>query len=199
LRALKDGDEAAFVELVRLYHGPLRRFARAFGVSDAVAEEVVQETWLVALNGIERFEERSSLRAWLFGILKNQARRRSQRERRTLPFSSFGGCEGDTGASVDALRFDGAGGTWPDHWSNPPRPWEDPQRRLDSLEARRYLREAIDELPERQRAVVVLRDIEGLEPAEVCGLLELTEGNQRVLLHRARAQVRTALEEYLSG
>jgi RNA polymerase sigma-70 factor (ECF subfamily) len=98
---------------------------------------------------------------------------------------------------VDALRFEGAGAAWADHWSAPPRPWEDPQRRLASLEARRYLREAIAELPERQRVVVVLRDVEGLDSDEVCELLEISEGNQRVLLHRGRAGLRNSLEGYM--
>jgi len=199
LDALRGGDEAAFGELVNRYHGSLKRFARSFGATDAVAEEIVQETWLGVLQGIDGFEGRSSLRGWLFGVLKNQARRRSERERRNVPFSALTGEGEAVEPVVDALRFEGAGATWADHWSAPPRAWVDPQRRLASLEARRYLRKAIAELPERQRAVVVLRDVEGLEPEEVCELLEISEGNQRVLLHRGRAGLRDLLEEYING
>ena len=199
LPALRGGDEAAFTELVGRYHGSLKRFARGFGATDAVAEEIVQETWLGALEGIRSFEERSSLKGWLFGILKNKARRRSERERRFVPFSALSGHDEDDGPVVDSIRFQGADGSWPDHWSAPPRPWEDPQRRLASLEAREQLRAAITSLPERQRQVFVLRDVEGLDPGEVCELLELSEGNQRVLLHRGRAGVRDSLEGYLDG
>ncbi len=181
------------------YHGSLKRFARGFCASDAVAEEIVQETWLGALQGLDSFAERSSLKGWLFGIVKNQARTRAARERRTVPFSSLAPDEEAATPAVDRARFQGGDGTWPNHWSAPPRAWEDPQRRLASLEAREYLRRAIAALPERQRAVVVLRDVEGFDSEEVCELLELSEGNQRVLLHRARAGVRSALEEYMDA
>jgi len=194
LSALRGGDESAFTELVRRYHGPLVHLARSFGAGEAVAEEIVQETWLGALRGLDRFEQRSSLKTWLFGILKNQARARARRERRTVPFSAFAGGEGSDGPTVAAERFQGDGDNWPDHWATPPRPWEDPHRRLASLEAREQLRSAIAALPERQRAVVTLRDVEGLDAAEVCELLELSEGNQRVLLHRGRAAMRSTLE-----
>jgi RNA polymerase sigma-70 factor, ECF subfamily len=194
--ALRGGDEAAFAELVDRYHGPLKRFARSFGASDAVAEEIVQETWLGALEGIDSFAGRSSLRGWLFGIVKNQARRRAERERRQVPFSALAGPDEHEGPVVAPGRFQAAGAAWPDHWATPPRPWEDPQRRLASLEAREYLLAAIAALPERQRAVVVLRDVEGLDAAEACELLELSEGNQRVLLHRARSAIRSSLEGY---
>jgi len=198
LEALRSGDEDAFAELVRRHHGPLKRFARGFGASDAVAEEIVQETWLAVLQGVDSFEGRSSLKAWLFGIVKNQARRRSPRERRSAPFSSLP-AEERAGPVVDPDRFQGPDAAWPGHWAAPPRPWDDPHRRLASLEARAHLRRAIGALPERQRTVVVLRDVEGLDSEEVCELLELSEGNQRVLLHRARAGVRNALEGYMDG
>jgi RNA polymerase sigma-70 factor (ECF subfamily) len=199
LTAIRSGDEAAFTELVGRYHGSLRRFARVFGASDAVAEEIVQETWLTALQKLDSFEERSTLKAWLFGILRNHARRRSERERRTVPFSSLAPDGEGEGPVVDSLRFQGGGDNWPDHWSAPPRPWEDPERRLASLEAREYLTRAIAELPERQRAVVVLRDVEGLDSEKVCELLAISEGNQRVLLHRGRSGVRAALEGYMDA
>lgn len=171
---------------MRRYHGPLRRFARSFGATDAIAEEIVQETWLAALGGIDAFEQRSSLRAWLFGIVRNQARQRASRERRTVPFSALALEETAAESVVGAQRFAGEG-RWANHWSAPPRPWEDPQRRLASLEAREYLRQALAGLPERQRVVVGLRDVEGLDSEDVCQLLEISEGNQRVLLHRGRA------------
>lgn len=199
LDALRGGDEVAFAELVGRYHGPLKRFASSFGAGDAVCEEIVQETWLGALQGLESFEGRSSFKSWLFGIVKNQARRRAERERRTVPFSALSGEGEEDGPAVDPDRFQGADGAWPGHWATPPRAWEDPQRRLASLEAREHLRMAIAALPERQRAVVVLRDVEGLDAGEVCTLLEISEGNQRVLLHRARAGVRNALEGYVDG
>ncbi len=199
LNALREGDESAFSELVTRYHGPLKRFARTFGADDALAEEIVQETWLGALQGIDRFEGRSSLKTWLFGILKHQARRRSARERRMVPFSSLAGDDGALEPVVDTLRFQGEEGCWPDHWALPPRPWEDGARRLAALESRRVIRSAIAELPDRQRTVVALRDVEGLSSEEVCELLEISEGNQRVLLHRGRSAIRTALEGYLDA
>lgn len=189
------GDEGAFATLVRAHYGSLKRFVRTLGATDAVADEVVQETWIVALQGIDSFEQRGSLKAWLYGIAGNVARRRSERERRTVPLSSLAG-DGGAEAGMDAARFLGPGEAWAGHWSAPPRAWEDPERRLASLEARALLREAMEALPERQRAVVALRDVEGLSSGEVCDLLDLTEANQRVLLHRGRTAVRAALEEY---
>jgi RNA polymerase sigma-70 factor (ECF subfamily) len=200
LTALRGGDEAAFAQLVARHHRALKGLARSFGATEAVADEIVQETWLAALNGFERFEARSSLKTWLFGILKNQARQRGRSEHRSVPFSALaiGDDEGD-GPSVDPDRFQEADGCWPGHWAAPPRPWEDPGRRLAALEARERIRAAISALPLRQRVVVALRDVDGLEAEEVCGLLEISEANQRVLLHRGRAQIRNALEEHLDG
>jgi RNA polymerase sigma-70 factor (ECF subfamily) len=194
--SLRAGDEAAFRDLVARHHGSLKRFARSFGASNAVAEEVVQETWLAALEGLDRFEGRSSLRGWLFGIVKNQATKRAARERRSLPLSVVQGDEGG-GAIVDPTRFQGEDGCWPDHWAAPPRPWEDPERRLASLEVRERLREAIATLPPRHQVVLALRDVEGIPPDEVCELLEISEANQRVLLHRGRTALRKILEDYL--
>lgn len=196
LASLRAGDESAFRELVSRHHGPLKRFAIACGASDALAEEVVQETWLAALEGLDRFEGRSSLRGWLFGIVKNHARKRAARERRMVPVSALGP-EGAEGSLVDPARFQGEGGCWPHHWSAPPRPWEDPERRLASLEAREVLRQAIASLPPRHRIVLALRDVEGLPPEEVCELLEISAENQRVLLHRGRTALRKKLEEYV--
>lgn len=193
---LRQGDEEAFTRLVRRHHGALKGFARTLGASDAVAEEIVQETWIVAVEGIDRFEERSSLKHWLYGILKNKARRHAARERRSMPFSTFARAEEGGDPVVDPARFQSVDGCWPGHWAAPPRPWHDPQRRLASLEARDHLRAAISGLPDRQRIVVALRDVEGLDSGEVCDLLEISEGNQRVLLHRGRTAIRHRLEEH---
>jgi RNA polymerase sigma-70 factor (ECF subfamily) len=194
LDALRAGDEDAFVTLVTRYHPSFKRVARAYVSTDAVAEEVVQETWIAAIDGLDRFEQRASLKTWLFHILANKAKTRGVRERRSVPFASLGGA-GDE-PSVPPERFQGAGAAWPGHWAAPPRPWEDPERRLASLEARDRLRAAIGALPETQQAVLTLRDVEGLDSEEVCDLLELSPGNQRVILHRARARLRAELEDY---
>jgi RNA polymerase sigma-70 factor, ECF subfamily len=194
LAALRVGDEEAFAALVRRHHASLKRVARMYVSTDAVAEEVVQETWLAAIAGLERFEQRASLKTWLFHILANKAKTRGVRERRTVPFASL--ASADAEPSVPPERFQGAGGAWPGHWAVPPRAWEDPERRLQSLEARERLRTAIGALPETQQAVLTLRDVEGLEADEVCELLDLSAGNQRVILHRARARVRADLERY---
>src|SRR4051812_19068338 len=195
LPALRAGDEEAFVTLVTRYHASLKRVARAYVSTDAVAEEVVQETWLALIAGLDRFEARASIKTWLFRILANQAKTRGVRERRAVPFASLARADaGEPAVSPD--RFQGEGDAWPGHWAMPPRPWQDPERRLASLEAREHLRGAIAALPAAQQAVLTLRDVEGLEAEEVCELLDLSAGNQRVILHRARARVRTELERY---
>ena len=189
---LKRGDESAFMELVERYHASMVRVARTFVASDAVAQEVAQEAWLGVLTGIDRFEGRSSLKTWIFRILVNRARTRGAREARSVPFTSL---EREEGETVDPERFlsDGA-------WGSPPRPWEgQPEERLLASETRDVIRRAIDALPLAQRRVIDLRDVEGLSSDEVVELLDLTEVNQRVLLHRARAKVRQALEDYLGG
>jgi RNA polymerase sigma-70 factor (ECF subfamily) len=196
LAALRAGDEQAFATLVTRHHASLKRVARAYVSTDAVAEEVVQETWLAAIAGLDRFEQRASIKTWLFHILANKAKTRGVRERRTVPFASLGSADRRAEPSVGPERFQGEGAAWPGHWSAPPRPWEDPERRLQSLVARERLRAAIGALPEAQQAVLTLRDVEGLEAEEVCELLDLSAGNQRVILHRARARVRTELERY---
>ena len=196
LDALRAGDEEAFAALVTRYHANLRRVARAYVSTDAVADEVVQETWLAVIAGLDRFEGRSSLKTWLFQILTNKAKTRGVRERRSVPFASLGPGDEAAEPSVSPDRFQGPGDAWPGHWATPPRPWEDPERRLQSLEARERLREAIGNLPEVQQAVLTLRDVEGLEAEEVCDLLDLSAGNQRVILHRARARVRAELERW---
>jgi RNA polymerase sigma-70 factor (ECF subfamily) len=196
--ALRAGDEAAFRGLVLRHHAALVRLARASVSSHAVAEEVAQETWLAVIQGIDRFEGRSSLKSWIFAILVNRARSRGVREQRIVPMSSLGG-EGDDGPAVDADRFVAAGQRWGGHWSSPPVPWQEPAERLIANETLGVVAEAIERLPAQQRAVVSLRDVEGWSSEEVCALLELSEGNQRVLLHRGRARVRAALEDHFGG
>jgi RNA polymerase sigma-70 factor (ECF subfamily) len=147
------------------------------------------------IGALDRFEQRATLKTWLFHILTNKAKTRGVRERRSVPFASLARA-GDDGPAVSPDRFQGEGDAWPGHWATPPRPWEDPERRLASLEAREFLRAAIAALPPTHQAVLTLRDVEGLEADEVCELLDLSAGNQRVILHRARARVRTELEHY---
>jgi RNA polymerase sigma-70 factor (ECF subfamily) len=196
----QDGDEAAFTELVRRYAPALLRLARMYTPSQAVAEEVVQETWLAVLRGLDRFEGRSSFRTWLFRILVNRAKTRGVREHRSVPFASLStggedGDDGDDGPTIDPTRFLENGA-----WASPPRRWEtEPEAALESAEARRIAEEAIAELPERQRIVITMRDLEGLSSEEVRNALDLTETNQRVLLHRARAKVRQALENWIDA
>ena len=172
------------------------RVALMFVPSRAVAEDVVQEAWLGVLNGIDRFQGRSSLKTWIFRIVSNLAKTRGERERRSVPFSALAAEEGSgNDPAVDPARFD-AGGAW----SSPPVPWEDvPEDRLLSGETLALIGKAIDSLPETQRTVIRLRDVEGLSSDDVRNILEISETNQRVLLHRARSKVRRALEQYLSG
>lgn len=194
LAALRAGDEQAFRALVTLHHGAMVRVASFYVGSRAVAEEVTQETWLAVIRGLDGFEERSSLRTWIFRILANQARARGTSESRSVPFSSV---VGDDESTVDPARFRGPEDHWPGHWGEFPSPWSDvPAERLLDVEARSLVAETIRVLPEAQRAVISLRDVEGFSPEETCELLGLSEGNQRVLLHRARARVRAALEAY---
>jgi RNA polymerase sigma-70 factor (ECF subfamily) len=202
LAGLRAGDEAAFEELVDRYSPAMLRVARMYVPSQAVAEEVVQEAFLGVLTGIERFEGRSSLKTWLFRILVNRARTRGERERRTVPFASLAGreAEGDEPA-VGPERFLPADhDAFPEHWATPPQRWdESPERSLDSAETLRVVREAIDRLPPMQRLVVTMRDLEGWDSDDVRNALEISETNQRVLLHRARSKVRTALEAYFAS
>lgn len=201
LEQIRSGDEDAFERLVIRYSPTLLRVARGYVPSQAVAEEVVQDTWLGVLNGIDRFEGRSSLRSWIFQILLNQARTRGERERRTVPFATFGTDEaGGELTAVDVDRFLPADADqWPHHWATPPRRWsESPEQALEDAETMTVVRDAIDVLPTAQRLVITMRDLEGWPAEEVCEVLELTQGNQRVLLHRARSRVRAALEAHLT-
>lgn len=201
LERLRAGDEAAFVELVQRYSGSMLRVAQMFVPSHAVAEEVVQETWLAVLNGLDRFEGRSSLKTWLFRILTNRAKTRGARERRTVPFASLASAEseGDE-AAVDADRFTPAGAEGGGFWAAPPARWEEsPEKSLQSGEALALVRSEIDRLSPMQRLVITMRDLEGWPSEDVCNALSISETNQRVLLHRARSRVRAALEDYFSG
>jgi RNA polymerase sigma-70 factor, ECF subfamily len=199
VQALRRGDEAAFSWLLDTYHRPLHRTAVGFVGSGATADEVVQETWLAVITGIDRFEGRSSLKTWIYRILMNIARTRGAREARSVPFSSAG-AETDAAEptfSPDRFRQRGLGAG---HWSVPPEPWDElSDDRLLAEETLGLVRAAIEALPARQQAVITLRDLDGLSAAEVCDLLDLSEANQRVLLHRARARVRHALEAHLTG
>ncbi len=198
--ALQRGDERAFAALVDEYGAAMLRVAQMYVSSRAVAEEVVQEAWLGVISGIGRFEGRSSLKTWIFRILTNRAKTRGEREGRSLPFSSLvdGSADGDESA-VDADRFQG-GGRYDGQWTSAPSRWSElPENRLVGKETIGVAQAAIDALPESQRAVITMRDVEGWSSEDVRNVLGLSETNQRVLLHRARAKVRRALEPYLEG
>ena len=198
VEALKAGDEETFRVLVREWHASLLRVAQIFVPSRAIAEEVVQETWLRVLGALDRFEGRSSLKTWVFRILANTAKTRAQREGRVIPFSSLQDPARVPEASVDASRFlPDDHEHHPGAWSSPPR--DLPEERLLASETRGRIAQAIDSLPASQRAVIMLRDVQGWSSDEVCNALDITEVNQRVLLHRARVKVRNALEDYLAS
>ncbi len=198
VRALRAGDERAFERLVDELGPSLLRVARLYVRSQAVAEEVVQEAWLGVLRGLDRFEGRSSLRTWIFRILTNTAKTRAVREGRSVPLSSLDDGAEDDGPAVDPDRFLSAG-RLEGHWASAVSRWsEQPEERLAALETMAVVQRAIDALPPTQRAVISLRDVEGWSSDEVRNVLELSETNQRVLLHRARARVRQALEEHLA-
>ena len=196
MEALRAGDEAAFAMLVDRFGPSMLHLARMFVPSRAVAEEVVQEAWLGVLNGLDRFEGRSSLKTWIFRIVSNVAKTRGERERRSVPFSALANDESSgSEPAVEPERFDSSGA-----WSSPPAPWEDiPEEHLLSAETLAKIGEAIDDLPQAQRTVITLRDVQGLTSDDVRNVLEISETNQRVLLHRARSKVRRALEGYLTG
>lgn len=194
VQRLRARDERAFAELVEQWSPSMLRLARMHVPSAAVAEEVVQEAWLAVLQGIDRFEGRSSLKTWVFRILVNRALTRGVRESRSIPFAALAAQEAAADdPAVDADRFarDGA-------WASPPRRWEEqPEAKARSDETLAVARATIDKLPPMQRLVITMRDLEGFPSDETCNALAISETNQRVLLHRARAKVRTALEEHL--
>jgi RNA polymerase sigma-70 factor (ECF subfamily) len=196
---LRAGDEAAFAMLIDQYHAPLLRLARSYVHDAALAAEVVQDTWIALLESLDRFEGRASLKTWLYRILMNVARARLRKESRTVPFSSFEGEDGEP--SVEPGRFHarwlpGVGG----HWSSAPAKWSDlPEEQALAGETRAAVAAAVAALPDNQRTVITLRDIEGFDAAEVCNLLGISDTNQRVLLHRARSRVRKALEAHMGA
>ena len=195
--ALRAGDEDAFCWLVDTYSARLHRLARSFVHTAAAAEEVVQETWLAVIRGVGRFEGRSSLATWIYRILTNQARRRGARDHRSVPMSTI------AGEDVPVVAFENfypAGHEQAGHWSSTPPRWQDlPPEQLEASETIDVVRRAIDELAPLPRQVIVLRDVEGWSAAEVADLLEITDANQRVLLHRARTRVRHAVEAHLTA
>src|SRR5229473_3017595 len=201
IERLRSGDEATFVCLVNTYSASLKRLAMAFVSSDAVAEEVVQETWLAVLTGIGRFEGRSSVKTWIFKILTNRAKTRAIRERRTINFSELEDPSEPGHAAVDPARFLAASHpTWPGHWASPLETWSaSAEDAVVSRETMRVLQRGLDRLPPAQRIVVALRDVHGWPAVEVCEVLGLSEANQRVLLHRGRSRLRGALEVYFAG
>jgi RNA polymerase sigma-70 factor (ECF subfamily) len=199
--ALRRGDEGAFARLVDQYHASLRRVARLYIANRAIADEVVQDAWLGVIQGIWAFEGRSSLKTWIFRILINRAKTRAAREGRMVPFPRFDAAAEPAEAAVASDRFHPVDHpTEPGRWTHPPPDLgASPERWLLAQEARQHLQSAIAALPEYQRLVLILRDVEGCSTEEVCNALGLQETNIRVLLHRARAKVRAALEPYLKG
>jgi RNA polymerase sigma-70 factor (ECF subfamily) len=182
LESLRAGNEDAFSLLVARYQQPMVRFARSLVPSQAIAEEAVQDTWMAVVRGIDRFEGRSSFKTWLFRVLTNRARSAGYGEQRHLPSESA--------RAVDLSHFDAEG-----QWAQPVESWSDETvERLDAAQWTKPLRAALDDLPPRQRQVVLLRDVEGLSTAEVCGILEISPGNLRLLLHRGRNRLREALQ-----
>ena len=203
LARLKERDQAAFAEMLNAWSPGLLRVARAYVASAEVAADVVQDTWLAVIEGIDRFEGRSSLKTWVYRILTNTAKRRGAQESRSTPWSSLPAA-GDTGPAVNPDWFRGPGEEYPGHWREFPSPWPtsvvpSPEGRALAAEIFTELDGALAELPGRQRVVITLRDVEGLTSEEVCEVLDISPANQRVLLHRARAFVRARLETYFAG
>ena len=199
LVALREGDEAAFVTLVERYHASLRRLAGVY-VHPSAVDDVVQDTWIGVVHGLESFEGRASFKTWLFRILVNRARTRAVRDARTVPMSSFVQEETESQEyAVDPARFRPAHDRYPGHWLLKPSGDDMPEERLLAGELHEFVRSALVALPPAQAEVVRLRDVEGLPSDEVCQLLSLTEGNQRVLLHRGRSKIRSALEAYVTA
>jgi RNA polymerase sigma-70 factor, ECF subfamily len=192
---LRAGDEAAFAALMREYGAGMLRVAQMFVSSRTDAEEVVQDAWIGVLRGIGRFEGRSSLKTWLYRIVANTAKTRGVREARSVPFSALA-AEREGEHAVDPDRFIGSGERFPGHWGVPPQAWA-PEPELLETETLDVIERAIQQLPPAQRAVITMRDVQGFTAEEVRNALDLSETNQRVLLHRARSKVRNALEEYM--
>ena len=198
MAGLRSGDETTFAQVLDSWTPAMLRVAQLYVSTYDSAAEVVQDTWLAVIRGIGDFEGRSTLRTWVFRILANIAQARGAKERRTVPWSSLVPGDEDTGPTVEPSRFRGAEDPYPGHWREPPAPWRSPESSALDGEVRSLLGEAIQALPPRQRIVVELRDVEGYTSAEVCTMLELSPANQRVLLHRGRAALRSRLESYLA-
>ena len=195
---LRDGDETAFELVLDAWSAGLLRLARSFVSTHESASEVVQETWLAVIQGVVKFEGRSSLKTWVYRILVNTAKRRGVRESRVVPWSSVPGAE-DAGPTVDPARFRGPGDPYQGHWREFPAAWPSPESAALAGEVRSVVSAALARLPGRQRIVITLRDMEGYTSHEVCSILDITAANQRVLLHRARAFVRGELEGYFAS
>ncbi|WP_347354458.1 sigma-70 family RNA polymerase sigma factor [Intrasporangium sp.] len=194
LARLRDGEEAAFGEVVTAWSPVMLHVARGFVPTRASAQEVVQEAWLAVLRGLDGFQGRSALRTWVLAITANLARRRGAADARTVPWTDLAPDESGT---VDPSRFRGPGDTWPGGWTpaGAPQPWG-PEAAALSGEVRALFTAALEGLPTSQRTVVALRDVDGLSAPEVCAALGVSAANQRVLLHRGRARLRQQLEDY---
>jgi RNA polymerase sigma-70 factor (ECF subfamily) len=200
LARLRQGEEAAFDELVTRHHSALIRMAMGYVADREVAEEVVQDTWMAVIEGFGRFEGRSSLRTWIFGIMIHKAKDRGVREKRHTTFSSLESVDDVSDETIDPSRFHQSG-EWSGHWAFPPQPWDDqtPEKLLASQQAVDAMNRAIETLPRGLKEVLILRDVEGVDAKEVCEILEITATNLYVRLHRARERVRQAVETYLEG
>jgi RNA polymerase sigma-70 factor (ECF subfamily) len=196
LASLRAGDEAAFEGIVARHYATMLAVAMTYVKGRATAEEVVQETWLGVIQGLDRFEGRSSLKTWILSILVHKAKSRGVREARSVPFASLGPEE----PAVAPERFRDRGESYPGHWRAFPRDWSaSAASAVQDRETLRVVMGAIAALPPAQQTVIRMRDVEGFSPAEVCTALDVSEGNQRVLLHRARSRVRAALEDHLDA
>lgn len=195
---LRGGDEATFVDLVRAWSPAMLRLARSFVSTNHSAEDAVQETWLAMLKGLDRFEGRASLRTWTFSILINRAKSAGVRESRTLVDLRPADDDGNGRPTVDAERFQGPRGRYPGGWTRDgvPQPWHQPEKRAVARETLGLIERALETLPSRQRLVVTMRDVQGFSADEVCEVLAISPGNQRILLHRARSALRAVLEDY---
>lgn len=200
LARLRQGDEGAFDELVTRHHSALIRMAMGYVADREVAEEVVQDTWMAVIEGLDRFQGRSSLRTWIFGIMIHKAKDRGVREKRHTNFSSFESLDEESDDMIDPSRFHQSG-EWAGHWAFPPQPWDDqtPEKLLASQQAVNAMNKAIEALPQTLKEVLIIRDVEGVEAKEACDILEISETNLYVRLHRARERVRQAVETYLEG
>ena len=191
---LLSGDKAAFSELVKTYYTPMKRLSLGFVSNEAVAEEMVQETWVAVLNGIQKFEGRSSLKSWIFSILVNKSKTCGVKDKRMVPFSSFGNADDEHGSAVDPDRFNDRG-----MWRDPPVPWNEsgPEHASLQKEAHECLLAAIAGLEPKQRMIVTLKDMEDMDSKEICNILQISETYQRVLLHRARSVLRGRMEAFM--